>query len=103
MKIEDFPLVEFKGHRLLIVPELPRGQEDSGKFLSCRMCIAERDAIGTGMCAKLRHKPRQEDCGYHESGLQPPAMFSWKQPGFIYLPEERFEEYVIELVRRRIS
>jgi hypothetical protein len=102
MKPEDFPLVEFKGRRLRMVPELPYNVVKQRTDM-CLMCIAHKDAIGVGLCKEMRSDPRPGDCGYHEYGPLVPEVITWNTKGFIYLPEERFEEYVVELVRRRVS
>jgi hypothetical protein len=99
MKPEDFPLVTKLGRRLLVVPELPHDGSD------CTMCLAYDDRqklnINRGKCAKLRKE--LGDCGYHESRGHPRYHAQWNPAGYIYLPEEQFEEYVAEIVRRRVS
>lgn len=84
MNPEDFPLVEFDGRRLLVVPELPVPDKDD---TVCDMCAARNDhtkcdgQLGFNRLVK-------KYCGDTDT---------------IFLPEENFREYVIEFVRRRIS
>lgn len=94
MKLEDYPLIVFEGRRLRRVPELPPppGQRGARVPESCTMClvVARGGEFTRSMCERLRSTyPRCDD--------------SFGDAAGIYLPEEDFQEYVVELVRRRVS
>lgn len=87
MKLEDFPLVEFADLRLRRVPELrPYDEVDDCR---CSMCAfsekGECSEVNEAACAQLGI---EDHCGDND---------------IIYLPEENFTEYVVEVVRRRVS
>lgn len=83
MKPEDYPLVIYKGERLRVVPELSAHGDDES---ACNMCIVEHM---TGECGR--------------EGVNALVDSSCGDVKTIYLPEGQFQEYVVELVRRRIS
>jgi hypothetical protein len=91
MKPEDFPLVEFKGRRLRRVPELP-GDKVASMPDSCDMCVAMAGGVhNKDLCSSLRTRP------------DPNCTDNYAGHAGIYLPEEDFQEYIVELVRRRVS
>lgn len=92
MKLEDFPLVIWNGERLRIVPEIVHDDYngDSGNDV-CTMCR------GSGENWRI--------CNPDDGGLNS-LLSSDKQCGdaqIIFLPEEKFEEYVVERVKVRIE
>lgn len=91
MKPEDYPLVEYQGQQLRRVPELPESTEaedNRAEFPRCTMCVAIRGGrLNQQACSDLAN--RIPSCtGY---------------PAYIYVPESEFTEYVVEIVRRRVS
>jgi hypothetical protein len=96
MKKEDFPLVEFEGQRLRVVPELSTDGEYSN-VVRCHMCAAwTGDHENRPMCAPLRE--HAEGLGYDCDPQE-----EYEPEPVIYLDEDRFKEYVVEFVRRRVS
>jgi hypothetical protein len=92
MKKEDYELIVFGNRRLRRVPELPcEKPEECPGDPCCEMCIA--CPIGGEFDEQL--------CESHRSAI--PNSCSLDSAGCIYLPEEDFQEYVVELVRRRVS
>jgi hypothetical protein len=91
MKPEDFPLVEFKGRRLRRVPELPC-VGDPAKT-RCDMCDLKINRNNRHMCSEYGDAAARSGVPDCDEG----------SPMAIFLPEEHFQEYVVELVRRRIS
>ena len=87
MKIEDYPPVEIEGQHYRRVPEL--APYDEGDDCWCDLCAfrLRRDCSSVNEAASFQ-LATPDTCGDTDT---------------IYLPEERFDEYVVEVVRRRIS
>lgn len=97
MKIEDFPLVVVNGVRTRLMPELPLIENKS--HLRCQGCIAwplhtnnSRDFNST-LCKELTREDTPP-CHESEDHARKPR---------VYVLEDKFQEYVVEFVRRRIS
>jgi hypothetical protein len=93
---EDFPLVVIDNQRYRCVPELPPPYLE----MRCEMCAAcpLSGKLSYEMCNKLyktAQRTEQADCS---EGTDVEAAV-----GRIYIPEDQFQEYVVELVRRRVS
>lgn len=93
MKPDDYPLVEFEGRRLRLVPELP-GDKDT--WARCILCLACPDGNrDQELCRAIRDdNPGETSCAGPVKGFDVSG---------VYVPEEKFQDYVVELVRRRIS
>jgi hypothetical protein len=88
MKPEDYELVIFRGKRLRRVPELT---DDAPGESRCDMCLLrDRDCSELNSSAMDQLNLDSETGGCGDTSV-------------IYLPEEDFQEYVVELVRRRVS
>jgi hypothetical protein len=93
MNIEDFQVVVVpNGRTTLRVPELPqpRHRDATIRGPACDMCVARWDS---DLCGKIQgHVPHA--CYMRADQDGPPCIF---------IPYEGFEEYVVELVSRRVS
>lgn len=92
MNKEDYEVVEFRGRRLLRVPELLQRDKNDRAIggPACDMCVAKWhrslcDALahGTPYACRMESDPNSSPC--------------------VFIPESKFTEYVVEMVRRRVS
>lgn len=92
MNKEDYEVVEFRGRRLLRVPELPQADRNDRTIggPACDMCVAK---TSRPTCDKLAGAIP------HACRMQPHEEF----PACVFIREEDWQEYVVELVRRRVS
>lgn len=92
MNKEDFEVIEYRGQRLLRVPELTQPDRNDRTIggPACDLCVAKSS------------RPRCDDisnriphaCRMHPHKEHPPCVF---------IREEDWQEYVVEFVRRRVS
>lgn len=87
MKPEDFPEFTFLDRQLLLVPELPVVDDNHS---CCDFCFNAHDDFDCNDVNKAAHgEPLNGNwCGDKDT---------------VYLEKSRFEEYVVEFVRRRVG
>lgn len=98
MNIKEYPLVEFRGMKLRRVPEVDdfdlKGMHGGMMSERCMFCVAVQHN-SKALCMDLRdwaeRMPEQLSCS-DSSGK-----------AGVYLQETDEQDYVVELVRRRVS
>lgn len=92
MNKEDYEVIEFRGHRLLRVPELPQPDRNDRTIggPACALCVARRNRE---LCAYMTHRIP------HACWMQP----RHELPACVFIREDDWQEYVVEFVRRRVS
>jgi len=99
MKPEDYPLVEFEGRRLRRCPEPPSESPRKQGGDCCVTCVAmpTHEQYDRDLCARISQRVYEACSMVDQAGKCLHAV------GCVFVPEDRFQEYVVELVRRRVS
>jgi hypothetical protein len=97
MKKEDFPLVVIDGVCYRLVPELPEPHLD----FRCEGCAAcpVGGQLDRELCRHLFETAQRVDLKLDCSE----GADTGEDIASLYVREDQFEEYVVELVRRRVS
>lgn len=105
MKPEDFPTFTYNGVELFVMPELPEEGADQN-YHRCVGCYAFHGSMEDRPdCEPLRRKATRQgyDCDPARYDCDPDNDEDPDARPVVYVSREKFQEYVVELVRRRVS